>query len=264
MTWMIATIDCRSALQKSGAIKVKVVQSSPSEGINERPMATEYEIEKLLEREDYNLKKSIQAIQDEAARRQGDLGDRYIKQEIDTYMFSSLSKNNSADSIAAQDMARRLVKERKARVESESDHIAMMKKQIETLSALLEKERDMHRPISSTQQKALESNVIKPTAKERVDKIPLTPDQKLQSGLDDMCAEYKTAVRHYVQGIEEDCNNFGAQDYELMIHIEDRLYDLSMEPGWTDAQVTMIQVALDKCDQMESQEWEKRKRYLYG
>lgn len=262
MTWMIATIDCRSALQKSGVIKVKVVQSSPSEGINERPMATEYEIEKLLEREDYNLKKSIQAIQDEAARRQGDLGDRYIKQEIDTYMFSSLSKSNSADSIAAQDMARRLVKERKARVESESDHIAMMKKQIETLSALLEKERDMHRPISSTQQKALESNVIKPTAKERVDKIPLTPDQKLKKGLDEMLREYRTAVRGYVrEACYSNASDMDYGDYDLMIHIEERLYELIEQPGWTAAQLHMIQQTINECSDIEDKEWERYRKY---
>lgn len=87
MTWMIATIDCRSALQRSGAVKVKVVQASPSENMIRQPMSDEKEIKKLLLEKDYNLTLTLQAIVDEADRRDDDLLHRYEKREIDSYMY---------------------------------------------------------------------------------------------------------------------------------------------------------------------------------
>ena len=261
MTWIVATIDCRSALQKS--MKVKVVQSSPSQDMIRQPMSDEKEIKKLLLEKDYNLTLTLQAIVDEADRRDDDLLHRYEKREIDSYMYCSLIKRNREDALAAEAIARKLVESNK--VKEQADDIAVMRKQLETLSALLEKERaknDVNRPISSTQQRALESNVIKPTAKERVDKIPLTPDQKLKKGLDEMLREYRTAVRGYVrEACYSNARDMDYGDYDLMIHIEERLYELIEQPGWTAAQLHMIQQTINECSDIEDKEWERYRKY---
>jgi hypothetical protein len=226
-------------------------------------MSDEKEIKKLLLEKDYNLDHTLHAIAAEDRRRNADILYRYEKGDIDGYMYNSLVKRNTEDALAAEAIARKLFENN--RVKEQADDIAVMRKQLETLSALLEKERaknDVNRPISSTQQKALESNVVRKTAKERVDSIPLTPNQKLKKGLDEMRSEYLVAVRGYVR---ETCygnaSDMDLGDYDLMIHIEERLYELMEQPGWTAAQLHMIQQTINECSDIEDKEWERYRKY---
>lgn len=262
MTWMIATIDTRSALQKSGAVKVKVVQSSPSQDMLRQPMADEHRIGTLLLEKDRDLDRAVAAIKQEEQRRADDLLQRYYHQEIDAHMYSSLLKRLVQDGLDARAMAKRLAQEYE--MQQHSIHVEQLKQQISAIGQMLDKDRaikSVDKPVATETQKALDSNV-RLTALQRVDNIPLTPDQKLQKGLDEMRGEYRTAVRGYVREIcygEIHDTDYG--DYEIMLHIEDRLYGLLEEPLWTITQRNMIQTTIDECSELEDKEWERYRKY---